>query len=242
MRFKNLLQFFRCITLQINKMENHTVRVLDAQFITHDVKCFKVEKPVGYDFIPGQATEVSINTPEWNDKPRPFTFTSLKEENYLEFMIKIYKEHNGVTNVLGSFNKGDELILHDVWGAIQYKGPGVFIAGGAGITPFVSIFRDLFTKNQLAGNKLIYSNKTAADVILNEELTEMLKDDFIKLFTREKVMGFTNKRIDQKYLIENIADFSQHFYICGPEEFVASISGYLIALGAKVDEVVFEQS
>ncbi|TDE01414.1 FAD-binding oxidoreductase [Flavobacterium hiemivividum] len=223
-------------------MENHTVRVLDAQFITHDVKCFKVEKPEGYNFIPGQATEVSINTTEWNDKPRPFTFTNLKEENYLEFMIKIYKEHNGVTNMLGRINKGDELILHDVWGAIQYKGPGVFIAGGAGITPFISIFRDLFIKKQLAGNKLIYSNKTSEDVIMNEELEGMLKDNFIKLFTREKIMGFTGKRIDRKYLIENITDFSQHFYICGSKEFVKSISGYLIDLGAKTDEVVFEKS
>lgn len=108
-------------------------------------------------------------------------------------------------------------------GAIQYKGPGVFIAGGAGITPFISIFRDLFIKKQLAGNKLIYSNKTSEDVIMNKELEGMLKDNFIKLFTREKVIGFTGKRIDRKYHIENITDFSQHFYICGSKEFVKSI-------------------
>jgi ferredoxin-NADP reductase len=68
-----------------------------------------------------------------------------------------------------------------------------FIAGGAGITPFISIFRDLFIKKQLEGNKLIYSNKTSEDVIMNEELEGMLKDNFIKLFTREKVMGFYRK-------------------------------------------------
>jgi predicted ferric reductase len=59
-------------------------------------------------------------------------------------MIKIYLDHEGVTNKLGSLNAGAELILHDVFGAIQYKGPGVFIAAGAGITPFIAILRSLF--------------------------------------------------------------------------------------------------
>lgn len=222
-------------------MKNYNVRVLEAKYITHDVKCFKVEKPEGYDFTPGQATDVSIDLPEWKDQLRPFTFTSLREENYLEFMIKIYKEHQGVTNMLGRINPGNELIIHDVWGAIEYKGPGIFIAGGAGITPFISILRDLHKKNQLTGNRLIYSNKTSDDVIMKEELEEMLKEDFINLYTREKVMGFVGKRIDRKYLIENISDFSQHFYICGPPEFVKSTSNYLIDLGANIDAVVFEK-
>jgi ferredoxin-NADP reductase len=222
-------------------MNSYIVRVLEAQYITHDVKRFRVEKPTGYNFISGQATEISINLPEWKDELRPFTFTSLREENYLEFMIKIYEEHQGVTNMLGRINAGAELILHDVWGAINYKGPGVFIAGGAGITPFISIFRDLHQKNQLTGNRLIYSNKTSEDVIMEEELKEILQDNFVKLFTRENVMGFIGKRIDRKFLIENIADFGQHFYICGTNAFVKSITGYLLDLGANIDEVVFEK-
>jgi predicted ferric reductase len=39
---------------------------------------------------------------------------------------------------------GDELIIRDVWGAIEYKGE-VFIAGGAGVTPFIAILRQLQT-------------------------------------------------------------------------------------------------
>ena len=139
---------------------------MEAHYITHDVKRFAVEKPPGYDFIPGQATDVSINLPEWKDQLRPFTFTSLRNQSYLEFMIKIYDDHNGVTNKLGSINAGAELILHDVYGAITYEGPGVFIAGGSGITPFISIFRELYKHRNIHGNRLIYSNKTSEDVIL----------------------------------------------------------------------------
>jgi ferredoxin-NADP reductase len=219
----------------------HIVKILKAFYITHDVKCFVVEKPAGYDFIPGQATDVSINQSEWQDKLRPFTFTNLREQNYLEFMIKIYYDHQGVTNKLGSINAGAELILHDVFGAIQYKGPGTFIAGGAGITPFISIFRDLYKKQQIAGNKLIYCNKTTEDVIMAQELQKMLKNNFLSLYTRENVMGYIEKRIDRNFLIETIADFSQNFYVCGPSDFVKSITKNLLDLGATANTVVFEK-
>ena len=222
-------------------MNNYIVKVLEAYYITHDVKRFVVEKPSGYDFVPGQATDISVNVPEWKYKMRPFTFTCLREQNYLEFMIKIYKDHNGVTNILGRINKGDELILHDVFGAIQFKGPGIFIAGGAGVTPFISIFRDLYKNNRLRGNRLIYSNKTSEDVIMEEELHKMLRNDFVKLFTRENVLGYIGRRIDRDYLIEKIADFGQHFYICGPDEFVTNVKGLLLDLGATADTVVFEK-
>jgi len=222
-------------------MDSYSVKILKAFYVTHDVKCFVTEKPIGYDFTPGQATDVSINLPEWKDKLRPFTFTNLREQNYLEFMIKIYKDHESVTNKLASVNAGAELILHDVFGAIQYKGKGTFIAGGAGITPFISIFRDLYKKQYLHGTKLIYSNKTSEDVIMNEELQKMLKRDFFKIYTRENVIGFRDRRIDRNFLIEAIEDFSQNFYVCGPSDFVKNINDHLLDLGATASTVIFEQ-
>jgi ferredoxin-NADP reductase len=222
-------------------MSEHVVKILESHFVTHDVKRFVVERPSGYDFIPGQATDVSINQPEWKDNLHPFTFTGLTEWNYLEFTIKIYNDRKGVTAELGRLNAGAELILHDVFGAISYKGRGVFIAGGAGITPFIAIFRDLHKQDKLHGNKLIYSNKTSADVILREELERMLKDDFINVYTRENKIGFFSRRIDRNFLIEKISDFSQHFYLCGPDAFVKDISQHLLDLGANAETLVLEQ-
>jgi ferredoxin-NADP reductase len=222
-------------------MKSYVVKVLNAFYITHDVKCFVVEKPEGYQFIPGQATEVAVNRPECLNLRRPFTFTCLQSQPYLEFMIKIYNDHKGVTNLLGGINTGAELVLHEVFGAIQYKGPGVFLAGGAGITPFISIFRDLYVKKQLQGNRLIYSNKTSDDVIMGKELRKMLKDNFINIITRENIIGYTGKRIDRHFLIENIVNFDQHFYICGTADFVKSISGHLIELGVNANSLVIEE-
>jgi hypothetical protein len=73
------------------------------------MKCFTVENSAGFDFM-GQPRRVSLNLPLWKNQLDPFT--SLKEENHLEFMIKIYRDH-GFSNMLGRTNAGAELI-HDV--------------------------------------------------------------------------------------------------------------------------------
>src|ERR1700749_254784 len=117
-------------------MEKHIVKVLSTTFVTHNVKRFTLERPEGYQFTSGQATDVSINKPGMEDDLHPFTFTSLNTDEHLEFTIKTYPERNGMTQKLLDINAGDELIVHEVFGAITYRGPGIFIAGGAGITPF----------------------------------------------------------------------------------------------------------
>lgn len=222
-------------------MKNYIVKIISVEPVTHDVKRFTIQKPEGYKFTPGQATEVSINTPALKNEKRPFTFTSLNDNEHLEFTIKIYDSHNGVTKELGKLKHGDELIIRDVWGAIEYKGEGVFIAGGAGITPFIAIIRQLHTENKIASNKLIFTNKTESDIILKQEFDEILGKNFINTLTDEKKEGYENRMIDAAFLKEKIDDFTQHFYVCGPPPFVKAISKALTILGAETDAVVFEK-
>ncbi|HSH50414.1 MAG TPA: FAD-binding oxidoreductase, partial [Bacteroidales bacterium] len=127
----------------------HTVKILKTENITHDVKHFVLEKPEGYSFESGQATALSINKKGYENEKRPFTFTSLNSDPHLELIIKIYDDHNGVTKKLGKLQESDELIIGAPWGTINYKGSGYFIAGGAGITPFIAILRHLQKENQL---------------------------------------------------------------------------------------------
>jgi len=221
--------------------EEHIVKILAAEFVTHNVRRFTLEKPEGYKFEPGQATELSINKPDWINERRPFTFTCLNEWPHLEFTIKIYTDHNGVTNELGKLQPGDEVILHDVWGTIHYKGPGTFIAGGAGITPFIAILRHLHKTNQLHNSQLIFSNRTEKDIILRDEFTAMLGSRFINTLTQEKTTHYDNRKVDAAYLKEKITDFNQYFYICGPDAMVDELEATLIGLGVPKDKVVREQ-
>lgn len=221
--------------------EEHVVKILAAENVTHNVKRFKLSKPEAYVFTPGQATDIVINLPEWKEERRPFTFTSLNEWDNLEFTIKIYDDHEGVTNQLGKLKAGDELILHDIWGAIHYKGEGVFIAGGAGVTPFIAILRQLHKDGKLGNNKLIFSNRTSKDIILKEEFENMLGDNFINTLTDESVEKYDNRKIDESYLKEKIKDLNQYFYICGPDPMIEAISKDLQNLGVDKDKIIIEE-
>ncbi len=221
-------------------MEEHIVRILNIEQVTHDVKRFQVEKPSGYSFIPGQATEVSVNTPELKEEKRPFTFTCLNKEAYLEFTIKIYTSHNGVTNELGKLKAGAELIIRDVWGAINYKGEGVFIAGGAGVTPFISIMRDLQSKNEVSGNLLLFANKTKADIILENEFKKLLGSSFINILSDENIKGYYHGFIDEAFLKAHIGDFKRKFYVCGPPPMMDAVLKQLADLGVGENSITLE--
>lgn len=221
-------------------MEEHIVKIFSIEYVTHDVRRYKVVKPEGYSFIPGQATEVSINTEALKNEKRPFTFTCLNTAAYLEFTIKSYPSHQGITNELSKLVEGAELIIRDVWGAITYKKPGVFIAAGAGITPFIAIFRHLHKNSLIDGNQLIFSNKTAKDIILRDEFERMLGPGFINTLTREKSDLYENRHIDKVFLMEKIKNFKQPFYVCGPDLFVKEIQKALTELGAESESVIIE--
>lgn len=224
-------------------MRETKVLILETSFLTHDVKRFVLEKPKGYKFIPGQAAEVSINQSDWKEKKRPFTFTSLNKNPHLEFTIKAYPEHRGVTERLHQLSPGDELLLGEPFGTINYKGLGVFLAGGAGITPFIGILRQIKEEDRIRGNSLLFSNKTQKDIILEKEFRETFgkKEDLIFTLTRERKKGYGAGRMDEEFLKKRINDFSQNFYVCGPPEFVKDISSALKNLGTKADSLVFEK-
>ncbi len=185
-------------------MESYIVPIKAIDKVTHDVRRIELEKPANYTFTPGQATEVAINKDNWKEERRPFTFTCLPGDDYLEFTIKTYPSRNGVTNQLLSLKPGDELILHDVWGAISYKGEGTFIAGGAGVTPFLSIFRWLGSQNKVGHNKLIFANKTKADIIHEEEFKRLLGDAFINILSDETIAGYEHGFITEDFLKKHI--------------------------------------
>jgi len=218
----------------------HCVKIKEINKITHDVLQIVTEKPQKYLFTPGQATEVSINKNGWKDKKNPFTFTCLPDSDYLEFTIKTYPSHKSVTNQILQLKKNDELILHDVFGEIAYKGEGVFIAGGAGVTPFISIFRYLKSKKEIGNNKLIFANKTKADIILEEEFKKLLGNNFINILSEEKVEGYANGHITEEFIKANSGGMDKLFYVCGPPPMMDAIEKQLANLHIDEKSIIKE--
>ena len=221
---------------------NHTVDLLMSQFVTHDVKRFIVSKPPGFSVVPGQGVELAINRPGLSEQGRPFTPTGLAADRVLEFTIKGYADHaDGVTRLLHQLEPGAELLMSEPFGTIRYQGPGVFIAGGAGITPFLAILRNLAQRGELDGQTLMFSNKTPRDVICEKELRHLLGERCLLLCTGVAAPGYVHRRVDRAYLEENLTDFDQHFYVCGPPPFMEAVNAALADLGARAESLVFER-
>jgi ferredoxin-NADP reductase len=222
-------------------MEKQLVKIKTIEKATPDVLHIVTEKPSGLSFVPGQATEIFITKDGWENEGRPFTFTCLPNDDYLEFMIKTYPSRKGVTNELLSLKAGDELIVNDIFGAIEYKGEGTFIAGGAGVTPFISIFRELKAEDKLGNNKLIFANKTKADIILQDEFQKMLGKNFINILSDENTDGYAHGYVSEDFIKKNGTSLDSYFYVCGPPPMMDAVEKQLGNLKVSAAHIVKEE-
>lgn len=216
------------------------VKILDITHLTHDVVKVVAEKPATLNYQPGQAVDISINKQGWEQKLRAFTFTSLPSDEHIEFTIKTYPTHNGVTQQLLSLDKGDELLIHDVFGDITYKGEGIFIAGGAGVTPFIAILKQLEKENKIGNNKLIFANKTQADIILESKFQQLLGDNFTNILSDENIENYEHGYISADLIKKHINEHTKYFYLCGPEPMMQAVEKQLSSLGIADSFIVKE--
>ena len=219
---------------------DHTAAILMTEFVTHDVRRYIVERPDGFAFAPGQGVAMALNEPGWAKVRRSFTPTSLPEDRVLEFTIKTYPAHEGLTAALSGLGPGAEVQLSRPFGTLTYQGPGTFIAGGAGLTPFLAMIRALARDGQLDGHRLIYANRTPADIICPQELRHRLGQRCHFLCSRAADEGCEPGRVTAEYLERVLDSLDQHFYVCGPPEFVRGVTEALASLGAATEQLLFE--
>ncbi|MCZ2101113.1 MAG: flavodoxin reductase [Chitinophagales bacterium] len=215
------------------------VKIRTIEHLTHDVLKIVLDKPEGLTYNPGQAVDFAINKPNWENEWRSFTFTSLPEDNFIEFNIKVYPSHEGVTNELQKLHEGDEILIGDVYGDIQYKGEGIFIAGGAGITPFVSILRALDKEHKIGNSKLIFANKTKSDIISEQYFNHLLGSNFINVLSNETIQGYEHGYVTAE-LIKNQIEGHKYFYLCAPPPMMTAVESQLKSLGIQDEAIIKE--
>ena len=111
--------------MQEHPLPTHVVKILDTAFVTHNVKRFKVEKPKGYTYTPGQATLIALNREGWKDRRGPFTFTSLTSKRTLEFIIKLYDERQAL-RISWPCSQGNGTTSASLSGPLPTKDRGIF--------------------------------------------------------------------------------------------------------------------
>ncbi|MBI4993920.1 ferric reductase-like transmembrane domain-containing protein [Candidatus Wolfebacteria bacterium] len=124
----------------------------------------------------------------------------------------------------------------------------VFIAGGIGITPFMSAFEYAADKNLSNKMALIYSNRSVAGALFLDEIQALSAKNvnFKPYFaiTDEKLagnegcnfyQGFINEELLRKILNNQFS--GKIFFLCGPPKFMEIMAGYLIKNGVKLKNI-----
>ena len=220
----------------------YTLTLQSIAPVTHDTHRLVFDRPEGFDFVPGQATHFALDRDGWRDEDRPFTMTSQPEDaDRVEFVIKSYPDHDGVTEQIAGMQPGDRVIAEGPAGAITDHGAGVFIAGGAGVTPFIPILRRRAREDTLSGCRLVYSNATEADIILREEWEGMDGLDTVWTITDQEDTDLPKTKVDKAFLQKVLTDTAQPFYICGPKAMVNDIRDALTDIGVAKDNIITEK-
>ena len=209
---------------------------------TKDIITFVFEPEKSIKWTAGQYLIYSLphENPDTRGKMRFFTISSAPFEKNPSITTKISKSEGS------SFKKA--LTTLKIGSIINAKGPDgdfiiddlnkkyVFIAKGVGITPFISILKQLIYEKRKINALLLYINKTK-DIAFKKDLKEIAKEQ-----SEFKLKHFKNLENTEEYILENLKrELSKYyFYVSGASIMVAKTEAFLNNLGVKKDKQKFD--
>jgi predicted ferric reductase len=195
-------------------------------------------------FIPGQFGFIKIFSKELSKEAHPFSFSSATG-NPLKIAIK---ELGDYTNKIGSLKVGDLAKVEGPFGAFSYRNYSnppphkasarqgqIWIAGGVGITPFLSMIRSL-PENHDYNIDLYYSVKDEGGLAFKEEIEEIAKND--KNFNVVFWVTSKDKFLTAKAISEKISDIKERdILICGPTGMMQALKTQFAEQGIEKEKV-----
>ena len=213
---------------------SYPVAILEREVIANNTIALKLSRPEGFEFLAGQNIDVTVEDPRYidpNDNSRIFSIASAPYEDHI--LIAARLRDNPYKNALNELPIGSELYIEGPFGTFRLHDdvtiPAVFIAGGIGITPCLSILRQAVFENSKRSFCLFYSNRTREDATYLDELRSMRKTlpnyNFIPTLTRNgnrsAESGYENGRITSEMLNKYISDLnSPLYYVVGKSQMV----------------------
>lgn len=108
--------------------------------------------------------------------------------------------------------------------------PKVLIAGGIGITPFVSL-----VKKYPQNTYLLNCNTDIENAILRDVFRQQLDERYVDIVSPERISVSTFQKLPEKYLKES------QFFICGPVGLIHAVKDQLATLGISQDRIFTEE-
>lgn len=209
-------------------------------------------KPEGHDglrFLPGQFVWLTLGRSPFAIQQHPFSLSSgALEHDQVSLTIK---ELGDFTSRIGAVELGTIAYLEGPHGAFsmdRYEGPGcVFIAGGIGITPIMSMLRTLAERRDERHHELIYAAASPVDLTFRDELDALvgvLDLDLVYVLS-DPPDGWTGEtgRVTADLLRRHVLDeWPRHnYFICGPPPMMDAVERALLRGGVPLDQIFTER-
>ncbi|MGR3466908.1 MAG: FAD-binding oxidoreductase [Shimia sp.] len=207
----------------------YTLTLQRIEPLTHDTYSLTFDRPEGLSLDAGDAVQLALDEDGWRGETRPFTVVTDGDAEVIGFVIKSYPERDGVTDKIADMKPGDTMRLEDAYRVYRDHGPGTFIVGGSGITPFITILRDHKDQGVIEDDHLIYANETPADIILHPLWDQLgLKQDHV---IEEGGPTHEARKLSPELLDALVGNYDRQFYVCGPEGLVDMVIDHLKTRG-----------
>lgn len=220
----------------------YTASLIGRETIATNTIALHFEKPKGFTFRAGQYTVLSLASEESDGYVREFSIASAPYENVVTLAMRV--RDSDFKRICATMPIGTGVELGGPVGDIHSREgdePELWIAGGIGATPLISIMRDGIRRDQVPNSILLHSNRTKAGAPFADELSIVANArrefSYIPVFTREA----ERKRINAETLRAHVPDYAERMVtIIGTRPFVAAVRGVLAKLSVPESLIRFE--
>jgi ferredoxin-NADP reductase len=232
-------------------MPEYRVKLLDKTPVAEGTMAFSFAKPDGFSFKPGQSSDLSLLDPPETDaegNTRTFSIASAPSEN--ELTIATRMRDTAFKRVLRNMTPGTEIKLEGPMGSFNlHKNPAkpaVLLAGGIGITPFMSMARDAARQKDPHQIYLFYSNRRPEDTAFLDELKALAQQNpnFHLVLTMTEMdkskLPWDGERgfIDAAMITRHLSALSGPiYYVAGPPAMVTAMRDMLVKAGVDEDDI-----
>ncbi len=234
-------------------LQKQPYRVTDVRQEADGVYTVSAAPPPGAqvpDYLPGQYQYLTFRREGRPAEEHPFTLSSSPTQPGV--LSSTIKGSGDFTKTIGDIRPGDTVLADAPYGRFSYllhpdEDSLVFLAGGIGVTPLISMLRHLRDTQTAKDVLLLYASRTEGDIAFREELAEMEAAGRPNLsvchFLSKPGGGWQGERgrISEDALRRLVPDISgKGFYLCGPPPFIKSLANALRQLGVPAGRIYYE--
>lgn len=233
----------------------HTVRLKSKQVVAEGTTAFYFSRPEGFIFKPGQAVDLILPDPEdpgAEGGRHAFSLVGAPFQDDLCITTRmrdtLYKRR------LDALDPGSALRIDGPFGSLALHGKAgraaVFIAGGIGITPFMSMLRHAAHEALPQRILLLYSNRRPEDAAFLGELQELERKDprfrlmatMTQMSTSRQPWAGERSMLNGSLIKRETAGLPDPiFYVVGPPAMVEVLKAALGQAGVDGDDIRSEE-